>query len=68
VITSTTCGTSLDHAILAVGYSTGTSEGDYWIIQNSWGVTWGDFGYLKIGMASGPGICGINKQVEYPNV
>ena len=68
VITSTTCGTNLDHAILAVGYSTGTGAGDYWIVENSWGTSWGNKGYVYIGMSSGVGICGINKQVEYPNV
>lgn len=68
MITSSSCGTNLDHAILAVGYSTGTAEGDYWIVENSWGTNWGESGYVRIGMASGAGICGINKQMEYPNV
>ena len=68
IITTTACGTNIDHANLAVGYSVGTIAGDYWIVQNSWGTDWGEKGYVKIGMASGAGICGINKQVEYPNV
>jgi cathepsin L len=32
VITGTTCGTSTDHAILAVGYNTDASGNNYWIV------------------------------------
>lgn len=61
VFASSSCGTSLDHAVLLVGYSTGTSEGDYFILKNSWGTTWGDAGYMKLGMeANGQdGYCGV---------
>jgi len=61
VITSSSCGTTLDHAVLAVGY--GTEDGtEYFLVKNSWASTWGDQGYVKIGVASGSGICGINEE------
>jgi C1A family cysteine protease len=61
VITGDSCGTTLDHAVLAVGY--GTEDGtDYFLVKNSWAETWGDAGYVKIGRTSGSGVCGINEE------
>lgn len=68
VITSSSCGTNTDHAILAVGYHTSTSGDNYWIVENSWGTGWGQAGYVYIGMAPGSGVCGINTGVYYPFV
>jgi len=66
VLNSSKCGTSLDHAVGAVGYGTEGGQ-EYYIVRNSWGPTWGDAGYLKIAtVESGPGICGIQTQNLYP--
>lgn len=70
VLTSDKCGTKLDHGVLVVGY--GTENGnDYWLVKNSWGTSWGDKGYVKIGrsdLQNDPGICGIAMQPSYPVV
>lgn len=38
---------TLNHAVLLVGYDY-DDKGFYWIIQNSWGESWGDKGFCKI--------------------
>lgn len=70
VITSDACGTNLDHGVLVVGYGT-ESNTPYWLVKNSWGTSWGEDGYVKIGKSSSTrtqGICGIAMQPSYPVV
>jgi len=53
--------TSLDHALLLVGY--GVEDGTlFWLVKNSWGSDWGETGYFR--MVRGWGCCGINNAVS----
>lgn len=63
------CGTTLDHGVLVVGYGT-ENNNDYYLVKNSWGTTWGDQGYIKLGRGpqynDGQGQCGILLEASYP--
>ena len=71
------CGTNLDHGVLLVGY--GTQSGlDYYILKNSWDISWGLSGYLLLGKGndpattkpynSGAGQCGVLGMASYPSL
>lgn len=55
----TTCGSSVDHCVQAVGYTA-----DAWIVRNSWGSSWGESGFIRI--ARGSDLCLIGDYVTYP--
>ena len=51
------CGTTPDHAVQATGYN---AEGNYWIVRNSWGTSWGNGGFVYV--EYGANVCGITTQ------
>merc|ERR1711881_116024 len=55
------CGTNLDHGVLAVGYGS-----NYFKVKNSWGASWGESGYLQI--STDGNTCGIHSDAVYPTV
>lgn len=60
----TSCGKRIDHCVQAVGVD--ASKGGYWKVRNSWGVTWGESGYIRL--AYGENTCGITNDPTYANV
>ena len=54
---------TLNHAVLNVRFGTDATDGDYFIIKNSWGEKCGEQGYFRIARAEGAGTCGINTHV-----
>jgi len=68
-----TCGTNLDHGVLAVGYGHDSASNlDYYKVKNSWGTSWGMSGYIlfqKGGNMQKEGQCGIlSGPPSYPNM
>jgi len=65
VLSSSKCGTNLDHAVLVVG--DGMEDGqEYWLVKNSWNTTWGDQGYIKLAKDSSSGTCGVQLDPQLP--
>ncbi len=54
------CGTNLSLAVLLVGMTD-----SYWTIKNSWGTTWGEYGYIRLYRGN---TCGVCMAASYPVV
>lgn len=72
-VITTCCGDTLDHAVLAVGYGVNSVGQRYFKLKNSWGITWGDKGYVYFGADKisnmengGSGVCGIFSMPTFP--
>lgn len=44
VFTNPKCSKTPEHAVLLIGYGTDPKHGNYWLVKNSWGSSWGESG------------------------
>jgi KDEL-tailed cysteine endopeptidase len=51
ILTGPTDVTTTDHGVLVVGYYIGSGT-HYFTIKNSWGSSWGESGFIRIGMSN----------------
>ena len=56
------CNSAPNHAVAVVGYGS-----NYWKVRNSWGVGWGDKGYIKMSRDV-KNICLISNHAHIPRV
>lgn len=55
----------MDHAMTVVGYGYDSAlRMSYWTIKNSWGVKWGENGYVRLAKDQG-NMCGIASMAQY---
>ncbi|NWV16875.1 CATS protein, partial [Origma solitaria] len=58
------CSQEVNHGVLVVGY--GSLDGkEYWLVKNSWGVHFGDSGYIRMAR-NASNRCGIASYASYP--
>lgn len=62
-------GEYTDHTVLLTGYGTDKNNNDYWLVQNSWGRSWGEKGFARIARGDkngNPGAFNIATRAMYP--
>jgi len=54
---------TIDHAVTLIGYGTDAARNEkYWKIKNSWGMTWGENGNIRLLREEGKAHCGTDYQ------
>ena len=62
------CTTYLDHAVTVIGNGTTTDGTKHWLLKNSWGISWGESGYMRMkrDINAREGLWGIAMEASYP--
>ncbi|XP_062960092.1 cathepsin S isoform X1 [Cynocephalus volans] len=60
------CNQTVNHGVLVVGYGNLNGK-DYWLVKNSWGLNFGEQGYIRMARNSG-NHCGIANFPSYPEI
>jgi KDEL-tailed cysteine endopeptidase len=70
IISSSGCGTNINHAVNMIGYGTDANGYKYWLLKNSWGTSWGEKGFFRVkrDTTTSPGVCGVLQQSSYPTI
>ena len=55
-------GIATDHSVIILGWGTDKQKGDYWIVRNSFGKSWGNDGNFYV--ARGQNDFGIEEEVS----
>ncbi|NWU08206.1 CATS protein, partial [Cephalopterus ornatus] len=58
------CTQEVNHGVLVVGYGSLENK-EYWLVKNSWGVWFGDSGYIRM-VRNASNRCGIASYASYP--
>lgn len=59
------CLGNINHGVVVTGVKRSATE-NYWIVKNSWGVDWGENGYLRIDSSqNGGNLCDICSYPQY---
>jgi len=62
------CGwdNTTDQCLQITGYQNHAEANAYWMVRNSWGPSWGEYGYIYFRM--GGNVCGVANFPTYPEV
>jgi len=55
----------INHVVVVVGWGRDDVGNDYWLLRNSWGVEWGEDGFMRIVRSDNSGPAGVvNNAIE----
>jgi aminopeptidase C len=65
------CDSSLDHAVLLVGYDVDNKGVPFYRLKNQWGASWGESGFVRVARSAtcgNNGASGVQMEPVFPIV